>query len=137
MSYSDTLAKARETLPGCIFAGCFDIEMGMTLATDASPDYPPDAIEALSAATINLFESTHIVRIEAEFRAATDTLGLQDPYFQDVLIVNNDLAHAFLRLNDTPHVVLCLAARRAGDPADYLREARDFRDRLAHGMGWD
>lgn len=125
MSIENALKAAIEQVPECVFAGCIDLETGMMDATQGSEAYTTSIIDSMSAAVVNLFESSHSIGIENAFRQATGREHDLEPYFRELAVVTPGLVHAFVRAKGNDNRILCFVSKASAGPAEVLKAARE------------
>lgn len=123
MSLDNALQTSMETIPECLAAGYIDMTSGMLLGVQSSPEQPQDVLEALAAATADLFQGRSISEIEAQF-SASRTDGMQDVYFQEIIVFSADFLHLFLRTDSYPDHVICYVCDQAANPGLVLAKAK-------------
>ncbi len=124
MSVERALAEAMEDIPDCVFSGYLDLEVGMMVGAIGSSAYTDDVVDNLTAAVVNLFESSHSIGIENAFRQATGREHELEPYFRELVVVTAGLVHTFVRAAGTDNRVLCFVAKASARPGKVLNAAR-------------
>ncbi|GAA2273493.1 hypothetical protein GCM10010430_69280 [Kitasatospora cystarginea] len=63
-----SLVKAlRVEVPDCVAAGVIDMSTGMLLSVETVDSHPPEVLDMLAAATLDLFQGRNVVMIEGIF----------------------------------------------------------------------
>ncbi len=124
MALEDVLKTAQAEISDCVFTGYIDLEVAMLRGALPANHYSRDDAETLASAVMNAFESTHMVQIEDMFRHAAGVDDAFAPYFEDMLVLTDDQAHVFLRMDENPNQVICVISRDLSDPAGLLTQMR-------------
>lgn len=124
MSLNTALKSALDETPDAVFVGYLDLEVGTMIATEGAEGYKGSVVDSLTAAAVNLYESSHSIGIENAFRQATGREHELEPYFKELAVVTAGLVHAFVRAADTDNRVFCLVAKASAGPGNVLEAAR-------------
>jgi hypothetical protein len=130
MSVQSALDSLIDTVPDCILAGYLDLEIGMMIGTAGPMSFSGDVVDNLTAAVVNLFESSHSIGIENAFRQATGREHDLEPYFRELVVVTSGLVHAFVRASGTENRILCFVSKASAGPARVLEAARSAARRM-------
>lgn len=91
------LTNAQNAVPECVAAGYVDMSTGMLLAVKTVDSHPREVLDLVAAATADLFQGSNVVAIERMFKK---TRGVKDDghhYFQELLVMSDNLLHIFMR----------------------------------------
>ncbi|WP_327697427.1 MULTISPECIES: hypothetical protein [unclassified Streptomyces] len=108
-----SLVKALRTdAPECVASGVVDMSTGMLLSYETVDNHPPEVLDLLAGATLDLFQGRTVVMIEDVFK---ERRGVQSDqhFFQEVLVNSENLTHLFVRLNEQQDVVAVVVCRKA------------------------
>jgi hypothetical protein len=97
MSLDKAIQAAASGIPECVACGYVDMSTGMLLAVKTVDSHPPEVLDLVAAATADLFQGATVTAIEKLFRKAR---GLNDDghhYFQEIVVMSDNLLHIFLR----------------------------------------
>lgn len=108
-----SLVKAlRADAPECVAAGVVDLATGMLLSYETVDNHPPEVLDLLAGATLDLFQGRTVVMIEDVFKERRGTQSDQH-FFQEILVNSENLTHLFVRLNEQQDVVAVVVCRKA------------------------
>ncbi|HET6358619.1 hypothetical protein OH805_12800 [Streptomyces sp. NBC_00879] len=118
------LVKAmRSETPDCLAAGVVDMATGMLLSYETVDSHPPEVLDLLAGATLDLFQGRTVVMIEDVFkeRRGVDT---DQHYFQEILVNSDNLTHLFIRGNESQDVVVVAVCRKSVNVGMLFAQAR-------------
>ncbi|WP_329271480.1 hypothetical protein [Streptomyces sp. NBC_01451] len=108
-----SLVKALRTdAPECVASGVVDMSTGMLLSYETVDNHPPEVLDLLAGATLDLFQGRTVVMIEDVFKERRGTPGDQH-FFQEILVNSENLTHLFVRLNEQQDVVAVVVCRKS------------------------
>ncbi|MFF3560651.1 hypothetical protein ACFYXS_11520 [Streptomyces sp. NPDC002574] len=113
----------RQEVPECLAAGVVDMATGMLLSVDTVDSHPPEVLDLLAAATLDLFQGRTVVMIEDVFKERRGVTSDQH-YFQEVLVNSENLTHLFLRNTVNEDVVAVVVCRRSVNVGMLFAQAR-------------
>ena len=94
----------RTDAPDCVASGVVDMSTGMLLSYETVDNHPPEVLDLLAGATLDLFQGRTVVMIEDVFKERRGiTSG--EHYFQEILVNSANLTHLFIRNNQNADVV--------------------------------
>src|SRR5262245_62001784 len=96
-SLDRAVQTAMSTVPECLAAGYVDMSTGMLLSVKTVDSHPQEILDLVSAATADLFQGANVSAIESMFKQSR---GIKDDghhYFQEILVISDNLLHVFLR----------------------------------------
>lgn len=96
---------------------------GMLLSVDTVDSHPPEVLDLLAAATLDLFQGRTVVMIEDVFKERRGVTSDQH-YFQEVLVNSENLTHLFLRNTTSEDVVAVVVCRRSVNVGMLFAQAR-------------
>ncbi|MET7703737.1 MULTISPECIES: hypothetical protein [unclassified Streptomyces] len=102
----------RTEAPDCVATGVVDMSTGMLLAYETLDNHPPEVMDLLAGATLDLFQGRTVVMIEDVFK---ERRGVTDDqhFFQEILVNSDNLTHLFVRLNERQDVVAVCVCRKS------------------------
>jgi hypothetical protein len=119
-----SMAKSlRSEVPECLAAGVIDMSTGMLLAVETVDSHPPEVLDLLAAATLDLFQGRNVVMIEDIFKERRGVVSDRH-YFQEILVNSDHLAHLFLRVDSTDEVVAVVVCRKSVNVGMLFAQAR-------------
>ena len=124
MSLDDILSKVRSTVPECVASGLVDMKTGMLLGVKTVDSHPQEVIDLVAAATGELFQGQNVSAIEQSFKRIR---GIKDDghhYFQEIIILSDNLLHVFQRCKNNEDLVLCVVTRISANLGMVLSKAR-------------
>ena len=99
----------RTDAPDCVAAGVVDMATGMLLSYETVETHPPEVLDLLAGATLDLFQGRTVVMIEDVFKERRGITS-DTHFFQEILVNSSNLTHLFIRNNhheDVVAVVVC------------------------------
>ncbi|MDT0434437.1 MULTISPECIES: hypothetical protein [Streptomyces] len=102
----------RAEAPDCVASGVVDMATGMLLAHETVENHPPEVLDLLAGATLDLFQGRTVVMIEDVFKERRGTPG-DHHFFQEILVNSENLTHLFVRLTEQQDVVAVVVCRRS------------------------
>ncbi|WP_327431360.1 hypothetical protein [Streptomyces sp. NBC_01236] len=108
-----SLVKALRTdAPDCVASGAVDMATGMLLAYETVDNHPPEVLDLLAGATLDLFQGRTVAMIEDVFKERRGVTSDQH-FFQEILVNSDNLTHLFVRMNDHQDVVAVVVCRKS------------------------
>ncbi len=106
MSLDSQLNESIKNVPECLAAGYVDVGTGMLLAVKTVDSHPGEVLDLLAAATADLFQGPNVVAIEDIFKKSRGTNDSDAHYFQEIVVLSDNLVHVFLRGKTyTDHII--------------------------------
>ncbi|GMR20648.1 MAG: hypothetical protein BMS9Abin36_1244 [Gammaproteobacteria bacterium] len=124
MSLDAALQKAISAIPECVAAGYVDLSTGMLLGVKTVDSHPQEVLEVVAAATADLFQGTNVVTIESLFKKARGVADDGHHYFQEMMIMSDNLLHLFMRGKGNEEHVVCFVCRKSVNMGMALTKAR-------------
>jgi hypothetical protein len=124
MNLDTALANVQRSVPECVAAGFVDMKTGMLLGVKTVDSHPQEVLDLVAAATGDLFQGANVSAIETIFKRAR---GLKDDnhhYFQEIIVVSDNLLHVFQRGKRNPDMVLVTVCRVSANMGMVLAKAR-------------
>ncbi|MET7454737.1 hypothetical protein ABZT03_23160 [Streptomyces sp. NPDC005574] len=107
------LVKAlRSDAPECVASGAVDMSTGMLLSYETVDNHPPEVLDLLAGATLDLFQGRTVVMIEDVFKERRGVAS-DNHFFQEILVNSENLTHLFVRMNDQQDVVAVVVCRKS------------------------
>lgn len=114
MSLDKTLNDAISQIPECVAAGYVDMTTGMLLGVKTVDSHPTEVLEIVSAATADMFQGSNVTMIENMFKKSRGVTGDDHHYFQEMMVLSDNLLHIFSRCkNNEDHVVVFVCRKSA------------------------
>ncbi|HEU5072850.1 MAG TPA: hypothetical protein VFU02_01725 [Polyangiaceae bacterium] len=124
MSLDSTLANVRAAVPECVACGLVDMKTGMLLGVKTVDSHPQEVLDLVAAATGELFQGQNVSAIERTFKRLR---GLKDDghhYFQEVIVMSDNLLHVFQRCKRNEDMVLAVVCRISANLGMVLAKSR-------------
>ncbi|MFJ2232433.1 hypothetical protein [Streptomyces sp. NPDC087859] len=102
----------RTDAPDCVASGVVDMSTGMLLSYETVENHPPEVLDLLAGATLDLFQGRTVVMIEDVFKERRG-VGGDSHFFQEILVNSENLTHLFIRLNEQQDVVAVVVCRKS------------------------
>ncbi|GGW32444.1 MULTISPECIES: hypothetical protein [Streptomyces] len=107
------LVKALRTdAPDCVASGVVDMSTGMLLSYETVDNHPPEVLDLLAGATLDLFQGRTVVMIEDVFKERRGSSG-DNHFFQEILVNSDNLTHLFVRMTEQQDVVAVVVCRKS------------------------
>ncbi|MFG2119356.1 hypothetical protein [Streptomyces sp. NPDC048710] len=125
--FSDQVMSLVKTLrsnaPDCVAAGVVDMSTGMLLSYETVDNHPPEVLDLLAGATLDLFQGRTVVMIEDIFKERRGVTN-DTHFFQEILVNSDNLTHLFVRMNEQQDVVAVVVCRKSVNVGMLLAQAR-------------
>ncbi|MCX5258310.1 hypothetical protein OOK27_30020 [Streptomyces canus] len=102
----------RTDAPDCVASGVVDMSTGMLLSYETVENHPPEVLDLLAGATLDLFQGRTVVMIEDVFKERRG-VSSDNHFFQEILVNSENLTHLFVRLNEQQDVVAVVVCRKS------------------------
>ncbi|MEV7773649.1 hypothetical protein [Kitasatospora sp. NPDC086791] len=113
----------RAEVPDCVATGVIDMSTGMLLSVETVDSHPPEVLDMLAAATLDLFQGRNVVMIEGIFKERRGVVSDRH-YFQEILVNSDNLTHLFLRIDSTDEIVAVVVCRKTVNVGMLFAQAR-------------
>ncbi|MEY9964013.1 hypothetical protein ABIA33_002047 [Streptacidiphilus sp. MAP12-16] len=113
----------RADVPECLAAGIIDMSTGMLLSVETVDSHPPEVLDMLAAATLDLFQGRNVVMIEDIFKERRGVVTSRH-YFQEILVNSDNLTHVFMRVDSGDEVVAVVVCRKSVNVGMLFAQAR-------------
>ncbi|MFE1287492.1 hypothetical protein [Streptomyces sp. NPDC058751] len=102
----------RADAPDCVASGAVDMSTGMLLSYETVDNHPPEVLDLLAGATLDLFQGRTVQMIEDVFK---ERRGIESDahFFQEILVNSDNLTHLFVRMSDQQDVVAVVVCRKS------------------------
>ncbi len=124
MSIDNALQKAISTIPECLASGYVDLATGMLLGIRTVDSHPRSVLDFLAAATADMFQGPNVMTIENAFKKARGVEGQKGHYFQEIVILSDNLVHVLVRAKKNPEHVVGFVCRKTVNLGMALTKAR-------------
>ncbi|KOU70038.1 hypothetical protein ADK57_11985 [Streptomyces sp. MMG1533] len=102
----------RTDAPDCVASGVVDMATGMLLSYETVESHPPEVLDLLAGATLDLFQGRTVVMIEDVFKERRG-ISTDNHFFQEILVNSENLTHLFVRMNEQQDVVAVVVCRKS------------------------
>ncbi|MET7690757.1 hypothetical protein ABZT06_22755 [Streptomyces sp. NPDC005483] len=102
----------RTDAPDCVASGVVDMSTGMLLSYETVENHPPEVLDLLAGATLDLFQGRTVVMIEDVFKERRG-IASDNHFFQEILVNSENLTHLFVRLVEQQDVVAVVVCRKS------------------------
>jgi hypothetical protein len=134
MSLDAAIQKAVADVPECVAAGYVDLTTGMLLSVKTVDSHPAEIMDILAAATADLFQGTNVALIESLFKKARGIANDDHHYFQELMILSDNLLHIFARMKSNEEHVVCFVCRKSVNLGMALTKARSAMPAIADAV---
>ncbi|MER8011522.1 MULTISPECIES: hypothetical protein [unclassified Streptomyces] len=109
-----SLVKSLRTeAPDCVASGVVDMATGMLLAYETVDNHPPEVLDLLAGATLDLFQGRTVLMIEDLWKERRGQSGDETHFFQEVLVNSDNVTHLFVRMSQQQDVVAVVVCRKS------------------------
>ncbi|MFR9795322.1 hypothetical protein ACL02U_05340 [Streptomyces sp. MS06] len=109
-----SLVKSLRTeAPDCVASGVVDMATGMLLAYETVDSHPPEVLDLLAGATLDLFQGRTVLMIEDLWKERRQQNGHDGHFFQEILVNSENVTHLFVRMNEQQDVVAVVVCRKS------------------------
>ncbi|NUP19704.1 MAG: hypothetical protein HOZ81_27215 [Streptomyces sp.] len=102
----------RTDAPDCVASGVVDMATGMLLSYETVENHPPEVLDLLAGATLDLFQGRTVVMIEDVFKERRG-IASDAHFFQEILVNSENLTHLFVRLSEQQDIVAVVVCRKS------------------------
>lgn len=134
MSLDQAMQTAVSEVPECVAAGYVDLTTGMLLGIKTVDSHPSEIMDILAAATADLFQGPNIVTIESLFKKARGVSNDEHHYFQEIIIMSDNLVHVFARMKDNEEHVVVFVCRKSVNLGMALTKSRAALPKISAAM---
>ena len=124
MGLDQELAKAQQTIPECVAVGFVDMTTGMLLGVKTVDSHPQEVLDLVAAATGEMFQGPNVAAIEKLFKKTRGVSDEKHHYFQEIIVLSDNLLHVFQRCKRNESLVLCVVCRVSANLGMVLTKAR-------------
>jgi hypothetical protein len=124
MSLDQALNDAMKQIPECVAAGYVDLSTGMLLGVKTVDSHPAEVLEIVAAATSDLFQGSNVVLIENLFKKARGVADDARHYFQEMIVISDNLLHLFMRCKSNEDHVAVFVTRKSANMGMALSKAK-------------
>ena len=124
MSLDSALANVQTTVPECVAAGFVDMTTGMLLGVRTVDSHPQEVLDLVAAATGDIFQGSNVTSIERMFKKSRGVADDNHHFFQEIIILSDNLVHVFQRCKRNENLVLVTVCRGSANLGMVLTKSR-------------
>jgi hypothetical protein len=124
MSLENALTNTQKTVPECLAVGIVDMKTGMLLGIRTIDKYSNEVLDLVAAATGDLFQGANVTEIERLFRKHRGIKEDGHHYFQEIVVLSDNLIHFFQRCKRNEDMVLVTVSRISANLGMVIAKAR-------------
>ncbi len=124
MSLDDALTVVRSAVPECVAVGFVDMKTGMLLGVKTVDSHPQEVLDLVAAATGELFQGPNVSAIEQTFKRIRGVKDDGHHFFQEIIIMSDNLIHVFQRCKRNEDMVLTVVCRISANLGMVLSKSR-------------
>jgi hypothetical protein len=124
MSLDQVLNEAMKQVPECVATGYVDLSTGMLLGVKTVDSHPAEVLEIVAAATSDMFQGANVTLIENMFKKARGTSEDARHYFQEMVVMSENLLHLFMRCKGNEDHVVVFVCRKSANMGMVLTKAK-------------
>jgi len=126
MSLDQALNESMKQIPECVAAGYVDLSTGMLLGVKTVDSHPAEVLEIVAAATADMFQGSNVVLIENMFKKARGVTNDARHYFQELVVLSDNLLHLFMRCKGNEEHVVVFVTRKSANMGMVLSKAKSI-----------
>ena len=124
MSLDTELSNVQKAVPECVAVGFVDMKTGMLIGIRTVDSHPQEVIDLVAAATGDLFQGQNVSNIEAMFKKIRGVKDDGHHFFQEIIVLSDNLIHVFQRAKRNEDMVLVTVCRSSANLGMVLTKAR-------------
>jgi hypothetical protein len=124
MNLDNELSNVQKSVPECVAAGFVDMKTGMLLGIRTVDSHPQEVLDLVAAATSDIFQGQNVSAIEAMFKRSRGVVNDGHHYFQEIIILSDNLIHIFQRAKRNEDMVLVTVCRASANLGMVLSRTR-------------
>jgi len=124
MSLDNVILEVQRSVPECVAIGVVDMKTGMLLSVKTLDSHPQEVLDLVAAATGDLYQGSNVSAIEAAFRKSRGVTDDGHHYFQEIIVLSDNLIHVFQRLKRNPDIVMTCVMRGNANLGMVLTKSR-------------
>lgn len=124
MSLDNALAETQRTVPECVATGFVDMKTGMLLGVKTVDSHPQEVLDLVAAATGEIFQGQNVSAIEQMFKKTRGVTDDGHHFFQEIIILSDNLLHVFQRCKKNEDLVLVTICRISANLGMVLTKSR-------------
>lgn len=113
MSLDKLLSRVVNDVPDCVAAAYVSLDDGLLLGVKTIDSHPGAMLEVVAAATADLFQGKNVRAIELMFNRSRGVDESSKNYFQEIIVISDNLIHIFLRGKIHPTTALVIVCKRS------------------------
>jgi len=118
------LADAIKQVPECLAGAYIDMSTGMLLAVKTVDSHPQEILDLVAAATADLFQGPSVLLIEDHFKKARGMEKDEAHYFQEFIVMSDNLIHVFARSKKNQDHAIVFVCRKSANIGMLLAKSR-------------
>lgn len=118
------LASAQKNVPECVAVGFVDMQTGMMLGVKTVDTHPQELLDLVAAATGDLFQGTNVTTIESLFRRSRGVRDDGHHFFQEIIVLSDNLIHVFQRCKSKEDLVMVCVCRASANLGMVIARSR-------------
>ena len=120
----NAVSLVQKSVPECVAVGYVDMKTGMLLGVRTVDSHPQEVLDLVAAATGDLFQGTNVTAIEKMFRQVRGVKDDGGHYFQEIIVMSDNLMHVFQRGKKNSDMVLVTVCRVSANMGMVLAKSR-------------
>lgn len=124
MSLDAAISQVQSSVPECVAVGFVDMKTGMLLSVKTVDSHPQEVLDLVAAASGEIFQGPNVSAIEKAFKQVRGVAEDDHHYFQEILVISDNLIHVFQRCKRHPDMVLAAVCRASANLGMVLTKAR-------------
>jgi hypothetical protein len=126
MNLDAALSNVQKTVPDCVATGFVDMTTGMLLGVRTVDSHPQEVLDLVAAATGDLYQGSNVSAIEKMFKRTRGVKEDDHHYFQEIIVLSDNLLHVFQRCKRKEDLVLVIVCRVSANLGMVLSKSRSL-----------
>jgi ethanolamine utilization protein EutA (predicted chaperonin) len=135
MSLDSELQSMQRNIPECVATGFVDMKTGMLLGVKTVDSHPQEVLDLVAAATGDLFQGQNVSAIENMFKKGRGVAANNHHYFQEVIVLSDNLLHVFQRCKKNEDLVVVAVCRVSANLGMVLTRSRMHLEKVETAAG--
>lgn len=134
MPLEKSMQEVQSAVPECVAVGYVDMSTGMLLGVKTVDSHPQEVLDLVAAATADLFQGPNVSTIEKMFKKSRGVPDDGAHYFQEIIVLSDNLVHVFLRCKKNADQAAVIVCRKSVNIGMALTKARAGLEALENSL---
>ena len=124
MNLDRAIEEMQRNIPECVAVGVVDMQTGMLLGVKTLDSHPQEVLDLVAAATSDLYAGANVTAIEQAFKRSRGVDDDGHHYFQEIMVLSDNLLHVFQRSKRNQDIVVTVVCRKSVNLGMALSKSR-------------